>query len=144
MSHGEEMADYKLDEQVGFALRRAYQRHMAIFSSHNPGGLTPMQFSTLYRLAEEPGPVSQNALGRLVAMDAATAKGVVSRLRERGLLDSVRDKVDRRRYNLSTTAKGRALLAETLPTMARITAETLEPLSDEEARQLLSLLRRIS
>ncbi|MBE3639584.1 MarR family winged helix-turn-helix transcriptional regulator [Mangrovicoccus algicola] len=140
----EEDSNYKLDEQVGFALRKAYQRHMTIFSGHNPGGLTSMQFSTLYRLATEPGPISQNALGRLVAMDAATTKGVISRLQARGLVETERDKVDKRRYMLRTTPEGRALLAEMLPTMKQITADTLAPLDAAEAETLLSLLRRIS
>ncbi|MEC7258519.1 MAG: MarR family winged helix-turn-helix transcriptional regulator [Pseudomonadota bacterium] len=136
--------DYKLDEQVGYALRRAYQRHMTIFSAKDPGGLTAMQFSTLYRLAKEPGPISQNALGRLVAMDAATTKGVVSRLIARVLVDSDMDKNDKRRRTLRTTEEGRALLAKTLPTMREITAETLSPLNEREAARLLELLRRIS
>ncbi|MER5173659.1 MarR family transcriptional regulator [Thioclava sp. GXIMD2076] len=140
----EEDQDYKLDEQVGFALRKAYQRHMTIFSEHNPGGLTSMQFSTLYRLAMEPGPVSQNALGRLVAMDAATTKGVVTRLQARGLIKSEKDQVDKRRYNLSTTEEGRALLQQTLPVMKQITADTLAPLNAAESAMLLNLLSRIS
>lgn len=136
--------DYKLEEQVGFALRKAYQRHMTIFSEKCPEGLTAMQFSTLYRLATEPGPISQNALGRLVAMDSATTKGVISRLLARGLLQSEPDPVDRRRYMLRTTAKGRAVLKGMLPAMKEITAETLAPLNETEAKRLLELLHRIS
>ncbi len=135
--------DYKLDEQVGFVLRKAYQRHQTIFSEANPGGLTAMQFSTLYGLAMGPGPISQNALGRLVAMDASTTKGVVARLQARGLIEMEKDMVDKRRYMLRTTEAGRALLTECVPTMKRITADTLAPLSKKEAQTLLALLSRI-
>jgi MarR family transcriptional regulator, lower aerobic nicotinate degradation pathway regulator len=138
-----EDADYLLDEQVGFILRKAYQRHMTIFSEHIVGGLTSMQFSTLYRLATEPGPVSQNALGRMVAMDAATTKGVISRLLARGLIHSAPDQVDRRRYMLSTTEAGRALLAEALPQVKKITEETLAPLSADERNTLIGLLQKL-
>jgi DNA-binding MarR family transcriptional regulator len=136
--------DYKLDEQVGFVLRKAYQRHQTIFSEAHPGGLTAMQFSTLYRLAMEPGPVSQNALGRLVAMDASTTKGVVTRLQARGLIEMEKDQVDKRRYTLRTTEAGRALLTDCVPTMKKITADTLSPLSKKEAQMLLDLLKRIA
>lgn len=139
----EQSAGYVLDDQVGFVMRKAYQRHLTIFSHHIVGGLTSMQFSTLYRLATEPGPVSQNALGRMVAMDAATTKGVISRLEARGLIRTERDQTDRRRYMLSTTEAGRVLLSEALPRMGRITNETLAPLSKAERIQFLALLQRL-
>lgn len=136
--------EYQLDEQVGFLLRKANQRHLTIFAGLIPEGLTSMQFSTLFRLASEPGSVSQNALGRMVAMDAATTKGVVARLQARGLIQTEPDPVDRRRYNLSTTAAGRALLAEALPRMKEITRDTLAPLTPEEQGMLLALLKKIA
>ncbi|TQS73653.1 winged helix DNA-binding protein [Rhodobacteraceae bacterium] len=136
--------DYNLEEQAGFILRKAYQRHTSIFAEHARDQLTSMQFLTLYRLAIEPGQVSQNALGRLVAMDAATTKGVVSRLVARGLIESKRDQIDRRRYMLSTTAKGRAVLDGMLPKMKTVTVETLSPLTEQERHQLISLLHKIT
>ena len=138
-----EDVDYLLDEQVGFILRKAYQRHMTIFGEHIVGGLTSMQFSTLYRLATEPGPVSQNALGRMVAMDAATTKGVVSRLLARELINSEPDQVDRRRYMLTTSEEGRALLAQALPQVKKITEETLSPLTADERDTLIRLLQKL-
>lgn len=135
---------YDLDAQIGFVLRKAHQSYTTTYTENNSSGLTPQQFSTLYRLATEPGPMSQNALGRLVAMDAATTKGVVQRLKDQGLIETKPDQVDRRRYIVSTTEKGRALLLDTIPTMINITRVALEPLSDAEARTLLTLLRRIT
>ncbi|MBT8152679.1 MarR family winged helix-turn-helix transcriptional regulator [Epibacterium ulvae] len=135
---------YDLDAQIGFVLRKAHQSYTTTYAEINTSGLTPQQFSTLYRLATEPGPISQNALGRLVAMDAATTKGVVQRLKDQGLIETKPDQVDRRRYIVSTTEKGRALLLETIPTMINITRVALEPLDEGEARTLLNLLRRIT
>lgn len=137
-------SDYRLDEQIGFLLRKASQRHMAICTERIGGMLTPVQFSTLYRLATEPGPVSQNALGRMVAMDAATTKGVVTRLMERGLVVSRPDTDDKRRHMLSATAEGHALLARMVPLMAEISVETLAALEPCEQDMLLALLRKIS
>ena len=56
---------YVLDEQVGFLLRVAMQRHTAIFMSQMVDGLTQTQFAALAKLLEV-GPCSQNHLGRLI------------------------------------------------------------------------------
>lgn len=136
--------EYRLDDQVGFLLRKAYQRHVSICSEQIGGSLTAVQFSTLYRLVNEPEPVSQNALGRMVAMDRATTKGVVSRLKERELITSRPDAIDKRRHMLEATDKGRALLQELLPQMKTITRETLTPLEPYEREMLIALLQKIS
>ena len=70
---------YVLDEQVGFLLRVAMQRHTSIFTTRMIEGLTQTQFAALAKLYEV-GPCSQNHLGRLIYLDAATIKGVVDRL----------------------------------------------------------------
>ena len=75
---------YVLERQVGFVMRRAVQRHIAIFSSLIPE-MTPTQFAALAKLCEL-GQTSQNELGRLTSMDVATVKGVVDRLRARDLV----------------------------------------------------------
>jgi DNA-binding MarR family transcriptional regulator len=133
--------DYVLDRQVGFLLRRATQRHLAIFASHIPG-LTPTQFAALAKLCEL-GPVSQNALGRATSMDAATIKGVVDRLRAKGLVASSRDGADRRRILLAPTEAGRAAFEAARADAHRITAETLAPLASDEREAFVALLARL-
>jgi MarR family transcriptional regulator, lower aerobic nicotinate degradation pathway regulator len=132
---------YRLDEQVGFALRRASQRHIAIFARHI-GELTPPQFATLAMLAQT-GPTSQNQLGTLVAMDAATVKGVIDRLKARGLVAVVRHEEDRRRLVVSLTDEGGELVDRLLPLARRITRETVAPLSPREVETLMRLLSKI-
>lgn len=136
--------DYDLDQQIGFVLRKAYQRHSQIFFELVGEDLTATQFSILFRLLEQDSPVSQNALGRMVAMDAATTKGVITRLLQRDLVSARKDDVDRRRYIIEITPAGRRLINRLMPRMKRITQETLSPLSAEEAADLLRLLSRIS
>ena len=77
-------ADYALEQQIGFKLRLANQRHLEIFNRRMPD-ITPTQFAVLAKLRDE-ARISQNHLGRLVGMDAATTKGVIDRLREHDLL----------------------------------------------------------
>ena len=136
-------APYRLEDQVGFLLRRATQRHTSIFADEMLKDLTPTRFAALAKLLDVKS-VSQNELGRLTAMDIATIKGVVDRLRDRGLVATNPDPDDARRQLVSLTPKGRDLARRALVPAARITEKTLDPLTRREAEQLLHLLRKIS
>ena len=133
---------YQLDEQVGFLLRKAYQRNSLIFADLIPGGLTTTQFSVMFRLGED-GPMSQNMLGRSVAMDGATTKGVVDRLAARGLLRTDRGLEDRRRYVISLTPKGIDILNHAIDRAKEVTRTTLAPLKPAERKTLIKLLKKI-
>jgi DNA-binding MarR family transcriptional regulator len=133
---------YQLDEQVGFLLRVAMQRHSTIFTSEITGSLTAPQFSALVKLLQE-GPLSQNHLGRLIYLDVATIKGVVERLRARGLVTSKNDPRDARRHVITLTPTGRRLVEAAIPQAVKITEKTLEPLSEKERAILLQLLKKI-
>ncbi len=134
---------YVLDEQIGFLLRVAMQRHTSIFTSRMVEGLTQTQFAALAKL-HEVGPCSQNQLGRLICLDAATIKGVVDRLCLRRLVTVVNDPHDRRRRAVALTARGREVTEEAVKFATEITAATLSPLSHEEQLQLARLLNRIA
>lgn len=134
--------EYILDRQVGFLLRRATQRHLAIFAAQIPD-LTPTQFAALAKLCEA-GPESQNALGRQTAMDAATIKGVVDRLRAKGLVTAGRDPDDQRRITLAASAQGRALYEARVARAHAITRDTLAPLTEAERDCFLTLLAKIT
>ncbi|MEP6017528.1 MAG: MarR family winged helix-turn-helix transcriptional regulator [Paracoccaceae bacterium] len=137
-----ETLDYALEDQVGFMLRVASQRHANIFQSNIVGNLTPTQFSTIIRLAEV-GKVSQNHLGRLTAMDVATIKGVVDRLKAKGLIESEPDLIDKRRSVISLSPQGEALVSDLKRAGRQISEETLAPLNAKEQKTLLGLLRKI-
>ncbi|MGE4244724.1 MAG: MarR family winged helix-turn-helix transcriptional regulator [Parvibaculaceae bacterium] len=140
---GARPASYVLDQQVGFVLRQASQRHTSIFASLMVGDLTSTQWAALSKL-HEVGPSSQNQLGRLTAMDVATVKGVVDRLVNRGLVATEPDPADGRRLLVALTDEGRALVEEAMPIAWRITEETLKPLSEKERKLFLVLLSRLT
>src|ERR1700692_486316 len=119
---------YILDDQVGFILRQAQQRHTNIFAALMIEELTPMQWAVLAKL-RECGPCSQNLLGRQTAMDAATIKGVIDRLTKRGITATAPDPADGRRLMVALTREGEAIYERDKPMAERITAATLEPLS---------------
>jgi DNA-binding MarR family transcriptional regulator len=132
-----------LDEQAGHLLRRAHQRASAIFLSElSEAGLTPAQFFAMARL-HETGEVSQNHLGRLVAMDPATIQGVVRRLIGRGLLRRRPDPSDKRRMIPRLTPKGRRIVIRLMDNARRVDDTILEPLAPKERTQFLALLKRL-
>jgi DNA-binding MarR family transcriptional regulator len=133
---------YRLEEQVGFLLRRASQRHVAIFAEHLGDEVTPTRWAVLAKLYEA-GPSSQNRLGRLTAMDAATIKGVVDRLIERGLIETQPDPTDARRRVIQLSEAGRVLVERSLEQAHAITRETLDPLEPSERAALIGLLRKL-
>src|SRR5262245_47239710 len=134
---------YVLDDQIGFLLRIAMQRHTSIFMSQMVGDLTQTQFAALAKLLEV-GACSQNHLGRLIYLDAATIKGVVDRLKLRKFITTQADPADRRRRAITLTEHGRAVTTEAIEIAASITAKTLVPLSVEEQRLIVKLLRRLT
>ena len=132
---------YRLEDQIGFKLRLANQRHLEIFSNEMPE-LTPRQFAVLAKLGEE-GTLSQNHLGRLVAMDAATTKGVVERLHRKGFIETAPSPTDRRRVEISLSPTGREYLDAAIPLAARISERTAQKLTPRELDRLLSLLDKL-
>jgi DNA-binding MarR family transcriptional regulator len=134
--------DYRVDQQIGFLLRQANQRHVAIFAARMGDKLTTMQWSALVKL-QEIQPSSQNQLGREIAMDAATTKGVIDRLVARGYVSTSPDPEDGRRLILSLTGAGDEAVERNLACAQTVTEETLAPLSLEERATLLDLIRKL-
>lgn len=135
---------YVLEAQIGHLLRRAHQRHVAVFQRiMGADAPTPTQFAVLFKLHAEQE-LSQNQLGRLTAMDPATVKGVVARLEERGLVGRLPDPDDQRRVKLRLTEAGHAMMTGLIERATAVSAATLAPLSREESERLVALLGRIS
>ncbi len=133
---------FVLEDQVGFLLRAASQRNTVLFSTCMVDGLTRVQFTALAKLAEL-GSCSQNELGRLILMDRATIKDVVSRLRKRGLIRIQPDPNDRRQHLLGLTKLGQKTAERAITVAPTITEKMLERLSATERQQIVKLLRKI-
>ncbi len=136
--------DYRLEAQIGHVLRRAHQRHAALFEKGlGDLDLTPTQFAALVKIGDR-GEVSQNLLGRMTAMDPATIQGVIQRLMARGLIGRRPDPADRRATLLRLTAGGAALAREAVARAKAVTQATLEPLAETERETLTALLRKLA
>ena len=135
---------YRLEEQVGHLLRRAHQRHTAIFLGRiGDAHMTATQYAALVKLMDE-GELSQNHLGRLTAMDPATIQGVIRRLAQRRLIEIRADGDDRRRRLLRLSPAGRTLVRKLIANGPGISAATLEPLTPEQAQTFVELLKKIA
>jgi MarR family transcriptional regulator, lower aerobic nicotinate degradation pathway regulator len=133
---------YRLEDQAGFLMRIAMQRHTAIFMSCMIEGLTQPQFAALAKLLET-GPCSQNQLGRLIYLDGATIKGVIDRLIARRFVATQKDPGDKRRRAIALTESGRRAAEAAVGIAASITVATLAPLTAEEQRVVVRLLRKL-
>lgn len=129
--------------EICYVIRRAHQRGAVIFQEiMKEYDLTPTQYAVLAKIAEL-GEISQNHLGRLVAMDHATNQGVVRRLLKRGFLCQRHDPNDKRRLLLSLNNTHRDVLDRILADGTKISPVVLSPLTPEERYTLLELLRKI-
>ena len=76
-------------------------------------------------------------------MDAATTKGVVTRLIDRGLVQSRQDGEDLRRLQISLTREGQKVIKAAIEKAQAITSETTERLTPRELARLLALLDKL-
>lgn len=141
-SKTDRVGDYRVDQQIGFYLRQANQRHVALFGERMGDRLTTTQWAALTKLREI-GPTSQNQLGRDTAMDVATIKGVVDRLVARGYVCSSPDPNDGRRLLLSVTKDGNEAIQRNIANALAVSDATLAPLTSGEQMMLVELLKKI-
>jgi MarR family transcriptional regulator, lower aerobic nicotinate degradation pathway regulator len=134
---------YDFHDQVGHLLRRAYQHHVAIFQEAIPDSdLTAAQFVTLCAVKEKQG-CSLNDIVKATAIDQATIRGVVERLKTRALIEVLPDPSDGRKLLVRATAAGLALIERTVPFAKQVTERTYGPLNAGERVALLFLLRKM-
>jgi len=141
-SASEAETSYALDDQPGFLLRVALRTHTTAFTARMVERLTAPQFSTLAKL-KEVGPCSQNYLGRLIHYDSATITGVINRLKNRGLIESIVDPLDRRRVAIDLTEDGLRVADQGIAAVKEISRQTFSPLSAAEHATLTALLKKI-
>ena len=134
---------YDFHDQIGHLLRRAYQRHVAIFQDAIPDSqLTAAQFVALSAVKERKG-CSLNEIVKTTAIDQATIRGVVDRLKARALVNVAPDPSDGRKLIVSATAQGKELIEQTVPFAKEVTERTYGMLNPGERVALQFLLRKM-
>ena len=130
-------------DQVIIALRRVIRavdlHSRTLLESH---GLTGPQALLLKSL--QGSPITVGELAGRVSLSQGTVTDILNRLEQRGLIQRVRDEVDRRRVWVGLTAAGLALLASSPPLLQERFAQSFADLQEWEQTQLLASLQRIA
>lgn len=128
---------------IGHLLRRAYgrARKNSAEALAALGDVSPVQAAAVAALMG--GPLSQAELGRRIDMEPANTHTLVRRMVAAGLAETHADPANRRLSLVALTAEGQALGARLEPVLAIGAAMTLAPLSEDERRQLVDMLRRM-
>lgn len=143
-SSNSQQPDYDVTEQIGYLLRCATQRHTAIFQQNiGDSQLTAIQFVTLCALFDR-GPSSQIELVEATAVDQATIRGIINRLKDRGLVAISTSLEDKRKVIISLSPAGQDLIKNTIPQAQRISQLTVEKLNPAEQVAIIYLLKKMS
>jgi DNA-binding MarR family transcriptional regulator len=127
---------------TGHLIRRAQQRHAALWQERVSAEVSSVQYAALAVLERMPG-ASQSELGAELDLDRSTIADLVSRLERRGVIERSPHESDRRRYSLRLTAAGLAEVDRLRPLVSEANATLTEGLSAGELATLRMLLKRI-
>ncbi len=105
--------------------------------------LTAAQFIVLATLLESGG-ASQSDLVRQTAIDQATIRGIIDRLKARGLVITAVDPADARKVSVGLTPAGIEVTEGAAEQVEGISDQTFNGLNEAERVAALYLLRRMA
>ena len=121
--------------QLGRTTRRWFVTALA------PLELKPPQVGALHQLRG--GPMSQQALGDALDIDASNLVALLNDLEDKGLITRRRDPEDRRRHIVEITDTGVERLADVAVAVADVEERLVAALDEEQRAQLHELLATI-
>ncbi len=137
------LEDYVFSDQVGHLLRRAYQRHVAIFQQTIPDGqLTAAQFVVLCAIRQFKS-CSLSDIVKVTAIDQATMRGIIERLKAREVIQVSHDANDKRKVLVSLAPAGEKIVDATVPAAFAVSEATFGNLNAAERVAILDLLRKM-
>ena len=142
-SPGDEINYGVLTDLVGYSLRRAQAAVFAHFlNSVGKQGVSPGQFGVLVLIKENAG-LNQSALAKALGIERSTMVAVIDRLEQRGWVERITSKTDRRSYALALTVSGARFLDRIFPEVRKHEGEISAQLSAEEKALLVKILAEI-
>jgi MarR family transcriptional regulator, temperature-dependent positive regulator of motility len=124
---------------TGSLVRRAQQRHLAVWQSEVSAEITSVQYAALEILHRTPG-VNQRQLGDELDVDRSTIADLVARMVRNELVARSDDPVDKRSYVLFLTAAGKKQLSSLRPRVEEVERILTAKLTANETRELRRLL----
>jgi MarR family transcriptional regulator, temperature-dependent positive regulator of motility len=128
-----------LSRFTGSLVRRAQQRHAAVWLSEVSAEITSVQYAALEVLQEMPG-VNQRQLGEKLDVDRSTVADLVARMVRNGLIERADDPGDKRSYVLFLTSEGKKQLVTLRPRVEEVERILTARLSQRESQELRRLL----
>lgn len=123
-------------------MRRAQQRHVAVWLSEVSADITSVQYAALEILQKTPG-INQRQLGDELDVDRSTIADLTARMVRNGLIERSDDPDDKRSYVLFLTIAGKkqlAILRPRVEEVERILTAKLSPRESGELKRLLAAL----
>src|SRR5580658_2785737 len=136
----------RLRDRPTWLISRAYLRASGLLQegfAQGGDGLRGYHYRLLAAL-DERGPASQAALGRGTGIDRSDVTAALVELEGRGLVQRDVNQADRRRNVVSITAAGVRHLEVLDGVVDEIQERLLAPLSEDERRQFITLMRRVA
>lgn len=106
-------------------------------------GLTPIQFTVLYFVNNDPGDLSSAQLSRRFSMTPQSMNELVTLLEKKKLLQKTTDPAHKRILRISLTAKGKKKLADSNAALDATEETLLKSLSPGETNTLRKLIGKI-
>ncbi|CAH2603931.1 MarR family transcriptional regulator [Rhodovastum atsumiense] len=133
----------RLDDLIGYHLRRASMFDMQDFATHfaDTKLLRPVPFSVLCRIDEEPG-ITAAGLCRMLSLQRSNIVPILAELDEAGLLERRSDSLDQRLLRLFLTRTGKRTLASWRQRVKQREDELFAHLTTTERATLLRLLAK--
>lgn len=127
----------------GHLIRRLQQIAVAIFMDEfRDLDITPVQYVALVAVRDRPG-LEQRVIADLIAIDRSSAGRVFQFLEERGLLERVTPKDNRRTKQLFVTAEGGRFADSSASLIRKAEQRILKMLATEDQRQFMSLIVKL-
>ncbi len=135
--------EFDLANAPGHLIRRAQQVHTSVWASVVGEDLTSSQFAVLNVLHDKPG-IDQTTLSQLASLDTSTCQDIVARLKQKGLIERVRDATDGRRWLLRLSEKGSQTRAMVVPKVMQVGEVLLGSMSQQDRQDFSRLLFEVA
>ena len=105
-------------------------------------GLNISEFGTLEVLYHK-GPLPVQTIKNKVLIASSSMSYVIERLMDKDLITKIVDSKDNRIHHVHLSSKGKELMDEIYPKHVQTLRQTLDKLTEEEEKQLHSLLKKL-
>ncbi len=139
------MENNKVENSVGFqfgAFMRTFRKLIEKRFQENNMGLSPEQFSLLFKISEATNP-TQTEIAQSTGMDKSAVMRVIDSLENKRFVARFGDDDDRRRKILVLTADGLAKVKQTEQIFESIISEISADVKEEELKGFLRVLGKL-